>query len=83
MGLGKSLQIIYIAEELYRANKINHCLIICGINALKANWEKEIKKFSNISSNIIGKRINRNGNTVYTSIPERAKQIAKGIDEFF
>ena len=83
MGLGKTLQITYIAEELYNNGDIEHCLIICGINSLKTNWEKEIKKASNLSCRVVGKRINRNGNTVYMTIPERAKQIAAGIAEFF
>lgn len=83
MGLGKTLQTTYIAEELYRSGDISHCLIICGINSLKTNWEKEIKKSSDLSCRVVGKRINRNGNTVYMTIPERAKQIANGIEEFF
>jgi hypothetical protein len=34
-GLGKTLQIIRLAEELQRTRNINHCLIICGLNSLK------------------------------------------------
>lgn len=83
MGLGKTLQTTYIAEELYKSGDIEHCLIICGINSLKTNWEKEIKKSSDLSCRVVGKRVNRNGNTVYMNIPERAKQIANGIEEFF
>lgn len=83
MGLGKSLQIIYIAEELYKRKEIKHCLIVCGINSLKTNWEKEIKKFSNLSCIVIGKKVSKNGNTVYTSIKDRVDQIANGIEEFF
>lgn len=37
MGLGKTLSIIYIAEELRSQEGLQHCLIICGINALKTN----------------------------------------------
>lgn len=40
-GLGKSLQILYIAQELKKQKKIEHCLIICGINTLKTNWKKK------------------------------------------
>lgn len=36
-GLGKTLQIIYIAEELKARGLIEHCLIICGVNTLKTN----------------------------------------------
>ena len=43
-GLGKTLQMIYLAQELKAKRGIKHCLIICGINTLKTNWEKEIKK---------------------------------------
>ena len=39
-GLGKSLQILYIAQELKKQKKIEHRLIICGINTLKTNWKK-------------------------------------------
>ena len=60
-GLGKSLSMITLAEELKAQRGIEHCLIICGINSLKGNWEREISKYSQYSSVIIGKRINRNG----------------------
>lgn len=36
-GLGKTLQMIYLAEELKAQKGLQHCLIICGINSLKAN----------------------------------------------
>lgn len=82
-GLGKSLSMIALAEELKARENIQHCLIICGINSLKSNWEREIAKHSNYNSVIIGKRINRNGNVVYESIPKRAEQLKENIDEFF
>ena len=36
-GLGKSKTIINLAEELKAQKGLKHCLIICGINTLKAN----------------------------------------------
>jgi SNF2 family DNA or RNA helicase len=36
-GLGKTLQVIYLAEELKAAGEAKKCLIICGINSLKTN----------------------------------------------
>ena len=33
-------QMIYLAEELKAQKGLEHCLIICGINALKSNLEK-------------------------------------------
>lgn len=82
-GLGKSLQMIYLAEELKAQEHIEHCLIICGINTLKSNWEKEIKKHSKLDCVIIGKKVNSKGKVSYTSIPERCIQIKNKINEFF
>ena len=64
-GLGKTLSIITLAEELKEQDKLEHCLIICGINTLKTNWEKEIAKHSHYSSIIIGKHISSKGNVSY------------------
>ena len=53
---------IALAEELKAQKSIEHCLIICGIATLRANWEKEIKKYSDLSYITIGKKINSKGN---------------------
>lgn len=82
-GLGKTLQVIYLAEELKAQENIEHCLIICGINTLKSNWEKEIKKHSNLDCIILGKKINSKGNVVYSSVAERCLQLKNKIDQFF
>ena len=82
-GLGKTLQIIRLAEELKERDNIQHCLIICGLNSLKQNWKKEIQKFSNLSCKIIGKRINTKGREVDMSIADCIKQLRAPIDEFF
>ena len=82
-GLGKTLQVIYLAEELKAQEGIEHCLIICGINTLKSNWEKEIKKHSNLDCIILGKKINSKGNITYGSVMDRCIQLKNKIDEFF
>lgn len=82
-GLGKTFVTIHLAEELKEQAGLEHCLIICGINTLKSNWEKEIKKFSNLSCCVLGKKINSKGKVTYGSISERAKQLREKIDEFF
>ena len=82
-GVGKSLQVIYLAEELKTRGEIEKCLLICGINALKSNWEKEIKKHSNEDCVIIGKKINSKGKIVYSSIKDRAEQLYNKLDPFF
>ena len=82
-GLGKTLQMIYLAEELKAQDKIEHCLIICGIASLRDNWRKEIQKHSNESCVIIGERINKKGNRVWETINKRAEQLLQPINEFF
>ena len=82
-GVGKSLEMILFAETLKKRGLIDHCLVITGIAGLRGNWEKEIKKFSNESSVIIGKYITRNGTTRYRPMDKRAEQLKKHIDEFF
>lgn len=83
MGLGKSLQAIYLAQELKERGKIEHCFIICGVNSLKTNWKKEILKHSNLDCVILGERVNSKGRTVYDGVEERAKQLQGEIKEFF
>lgn len=82
-GLGKTMTATYLAEELRVQKGIKHCLVICGINALKTNWKREIAKHSNLDSIIIGTRKTKTGKTVSTSIKERVEQLLKPIDEFF
>lgn len=82
-GVGKSLEMILFAEVLKKRGLIDHCLIITGIAGLRSNWEKEIAKFSNESSVVIGKYITKNGTTRYKPMAERAKQLKNKIDAFF
>lgn len=82
-GLGKTIQVIYAAEELYEQKHIDHCLIICGINNLKQNWKKEIEKFSTLGCRVIGERINSKGKINYASVKERAEELYNYIEEFF
>lgn len=56
MGLGKSAQVIDIAD----ARNVKHCLIICCVNGLKWNWLNEVNKHSYNDGYILGKR----GNTI-------------------
>ena len=82
-GLGKTLQIIYLAQELKRRDNIQHCFIICGVNTLKANWKKEIQKHSGLSCKILGEKITKKGNITIGSIQDRVNDLKKPIDEFF
>lgn len=82
-GLGKTLQILYIAQELKKREHLDHCLIICGINTLKTNWAKEVIKHTNLSYKILGERVNRAGQTVYKGLKERIEDLKNPIKEFF
>ena len=82
-GLGKSLQMIYLAEELKEQKGLEHCLIICGINTLKGNWKSEIQKHSNLSCRVIGEKISKKGKISSASIAERAKELKEPLDAFF
>lgn len=82
-GLGKTLQILYLAEELKIRHNIEHVLVICGIASLRANWENEIKKHTDLSYRVIGKKVSKNGKINWSTIPDRAKELQDKIDEFF
>lgn len=82
-GLGKSLQILYIAQELKKQKKIEHCLIICGINTLKTNWKKEVEKHTNLSCRILGERVNKKGIINYAGVKERLEDLNSRLSEFF
>lgn len=82
-GLGKTLQIIILAAELKKREKLKHCLVICGVNTLKTNWKKEIEKHSDLSCVILGEKINSKGNISYGSIKDRLDQLKSNIKEFF
>ena len=82
-GLGKTLQMICLAEELKEQEGIEHCLVICGIASLRTNWEKEIKKHSNLDCVMIGARINKKGRLVWEGVSSRVEQLNNPIKEFF
>lgn len=82
-GLGKSLQMIYLAEVLKAQENLEHCLIICGVNGLKYNWAREIDKCSNLSYTILGHKTTKNGKDKIASVKERCEQLRAPIDEFF
>lgn len=55
-GLGKTKQVIDIAVAKKLQYGFKHCLIICGVNGLKWNWQREISIHSNESGYILGQR---------------------------
>ena len=83
MGLGKSLEMMYLAEVLHKRGKLDHCMIICGVDSLRTNWKSEIQKFSNLDCTVLGEYTTKNGTTRYRSVAERAEQLINPISEFF
>ncbi len=82
-GLGKTISMIYLAEELERLEKLEHCFIVCGVNSLKYNWAAEIEKFSKKSYIILGQQYTKTGKRRIVSVSERLNQLKNKIDEFF
>ena len=82
-GLGKSLQMIYLAEVLKKRENLSHCFIVCGVNSLKYNWASEIEKFSNLSYHILGQKVSKKGKLSFASVSERCAELKAGIKEFF
>ena len=50
-GLGKTLQIITLARYKKLHQGLKHCLIICGVNSLKFNWQREVEKLRDEATN--------------------------------
>lgn len=69
-GLGKTKQVIDIAVAKKLQKSYKHCLIVCGVNGLKWNWQNEIKTHSNEKGWILGQRT-KNGKTKIGSINDR------------
>lgn len=83
-GLGKTLQAVTIARYKKLHYGMKHCLIICGVNALKWNWKKEIKKFCKDEDAIIlGTKTNTKGKVVSCTVEETKEQLKKCPQEFF
>jgi len=64
-GLGKTKQVIDIAVAKKQFYKFSHCLIICGVNGLKWNWQNEIAKHSNERGYILGQRTKKRTGEIY------------------
>lgn len=84
MGLGKTLTSIVIARYKKLHRNLKHCLVVCGVNSLKWNWQREIEKFCKEERGIVlGVRKNNKGNIVSLSMEETKQQIENCPEEFF
>ena len=82
-GLGKTLQIINIATINKQYKNAKHCLIICGINGLKYNWEQEIALHSNEKSWILGTRFNKKGKKFIGTSQDKLDDLNNLPDYYF
>lgn len=84
MGLGKTKQVIDIAVAKKQTKGYKHCLIICGVNGLKYNWQNEVRTHSNEDAWILGQSIKKGRVTVGGNAAKLAdlKNINK-IDAYF
>ena len=83
MGLGKTCEAIYLAETLKHRGRLEHCLVICGVDSLRQNWKAEIQRFSHESVLVLGEKKTKNGKTRYDTLEKRAEKLLGRIDEFF
>lgn len=83
-GLGKTKVVIDIAIAKRLERYFKHCLIICGVNGLKWNWQREIDKHSFESGYILGTRYTKKG-TLKQSISnaEKLEDLYEDRDDFF
>lgn len=83
-GLGKTLQLIFLARYKKLHQGLKHCLIICGVNSLKWNWQREIDKFcKNEKGIVLGTKKNSKGKIVNLTLEETKQQIENCPEEFF
>ena len=81
-GLGKSKQIVDLACVRKLNNEIKQCLIICCVNSIKYNWQKEVETHSNEIAFVLGTRFRKNGKCYNGSVQDRINDL-KTHDEFF
>lgn len=83
-GLGKTKQVIDIAvaKKLTGANR---CLIICGVNGLKWNWQNEIRTHSNERGWILGQRKRKSGKIYVGSTKDKLEDLKnlENIKDYF
>lgn len=81
-GLGKTKQVIDIAVAKKLQYGYEHCLIICGVNGLKWNWQNEIKIHSNESGYILGQRVKK-GKINIGSTKDKIADLDNLPDDYF
>lgn len=79
---GKSITAIATALKRKELNKVKHCLIVCGVNSIKFNWQEEIKIHTGMDSVILGARKNKKGVIEVKSNKDKLEDL-DNLNEFF
>lgn len=79
---GKSITAIATALKRKELNGIKHCLIVCGVNSIKFNWQEEILTHAGMDSIILGARKNKKGVTEVKSNKDKLEDLNK-LETFF
>lgn len=79
-----TLQAITLARYKKEHRNLKHCLIVCGVNSLKWNWEREISKFcKNERGIVLGTKLNKKGKPTSITVEQTKEQIKQCPEEFF
>lgn len=70
-GLGKTKSCIDAETIRVHEGGEGKCLILCGINGSKWNWEKEVRNNSYLSACVLGSRVNSKGRSVVGSTADK------------
>ena len=81
-GLGKTKQSLDLAVLRKQLGQVKQCLIICGVNSLKYNWQDEVKIHTDEDVFVLGTRYRKNGNTYTGSTQDKIDDL-KNHNEFF
>lgn len=82
-GLGKTKQVIDIAVAKKQQFGFKHCLIVCGVNGLKWNWQREVATHSNQSAWILGQKVRKDGSIVVGSTQDKLNDLVNLPDSYF
>lgn len=69
-GLGKTFQSLNAAKIRMNMGLVDKCLILCGVNALKQNWKKEIMEHLGEDATILGLRKRKTKDVYYMGATE-------------
>lgn len=83
-GLGKAISSITVSLKQKELYDIKHCLVVCGVNSIKYNWQNEISIHAGMKSSILGNRQNKKGKWQVKSNSDKLDDL-ENIDnlEFF